>query len=43
MIKFNGVSSLTFLLHLKETEWRFNHRGDGLYPDLMNLLRTHPL
>jgi hypothetical protein len=24
--KFRGIPKHTFLLHLKETEWRFNHR-----------------
>lgn len=30
LAKFNGVSRKTFLLHLKETEFRYNHRGDML-------------
>ena len=25
--KFNGVSRETFLLHLKESEFRYNHKG----------------
>ena len=43
MVQFNGVPAATFALHLKETEWRFNHRGDGLYRDLLKLLRAYPL
>jgi len=26
LVKFNGVPKQTFLLHLKECEFRFNHR-----------------
>lgn len=41
--KFNGVPKHTFYLHLKETEYRFNHRRDNLYLELLNLLRLKPL
>ena len=41
--KFNGVPSHTFLLHLKECEWRFNHRDQDLYRELLRLLRANPL
>jgi transposase-like protein len=41
--KFNGVPAETFYLHLKECEWRFNHRHDNLYQELLRLLRRHPL
>src|SRR5919112_654182 len=41
--KFNGVPATTFHLHLKECEWRFNHRHDDLYLELLRLLRHHPL
>src|ERR671921_210806 len=40
---FNGVPVTTFHLHLKECEWRFNHRHDNLYLELLRLLRKHPL
>jgi transposase len=30
LAKFNGVSRQTFLLHLKETEFRYNHKGSIL-------------
>ncbi|MGA7832241.1 MAG: IS1595 family transposase, partial [Terracidiphilus sp.] len=33
----------TFPLHLKETEFRFNHRKDDLYKVLLSLLRKDPL
>jgi transposase-like protein len=41
--KFNGVPVATFYLHLKECEWRFNHRHDNLYQELLRLLRKYPL
>ena len=41
--KFNGVPSQTFFLHLKECEWRFNHRDEHLYRVLLQLLRANPL
>jgi len=43
LAKFNGVTHHTFYLHLKETEFRFNHRRDNLYPVLLKLLRQNPL
>jgi len=30
-------------LHLKETEFRFNHRYDDLYKVLLKMLRNDPL
>jgi len=41
--KFNGVPAHTFYLHLKECEWRFNHRNDNLYLQLLKLLRKNPI
>jgi transposase-like protein len=41
--KFNGVPAGTFYLHLKECEWRFNHRHGELYQEVLRLLRNHPL
>jgi len=41
--KFNGVSAQTFYLHLKECEYRFNHRNKNLYRELLKLLRENPL
>ena len=43
LAKFNGISKQTFYLHLKETEFRFNHRRDSLYLALLKLLRLNPL
>jgi hypothetical protein len=41
--KFNGVPNRTFYLHMKESEWRFNHGSEGLYPELLRLIESHPL
>jgi len=43
MRKKNGVRKDKFLLHLKESEWRWNHRNDDLYKILLNNLRKNPL
>lgn len=43
LIQFNGVPRHTFYLHLKETEFRFNHRNSDLYKALLSLLNKHPL
>lgn len=41
--KFNGLHHHTFYLHLKECEFRFNHRNKDLYAVLLKLLRQKPL
>ena len=41
--KFNGVHHHTFYLHLKECEFRFNHRDHDLYAVLLHLFRENPL
>ena len=43
LVQFNGVPRHTFYLHLKETEFRFNHRHQSLYHALLALLRSNPL
>ena len=43
LAKFNGVAREVFGLHLKECEFRFNHRHDNLYAILLQLLRNQPL
>ena len=43
MAQFNGAPRHTFYLHLKETEFRFNHRHGSLYKALLSLLRSNPL
>lgn len=41
--KFNGVPTKTFHLHLKECEYRFNHRDENLQLLLLKLLERDPL
>ena len=41
--KFNGMNGKLFYLHLKECEFRFNHRHDDLYLLLLRELRNNPL
>ena len=41
--KFRGLSKMTFHLHLKECEFRFNHRGQNLYRLMLKILKKHPL
>ena len=31
LAKFNGLTNEKFILHLKESEFRFNHRKQNLY------------
>ena len=41
--KFNGVPTRTFYLHLKECEYRFNHRNENLQQKLLKLLEKYPI
>ena len=43
LIKFKGIPKEKFELHLKETEFRFNNRGNNLYHILLKKLRDRPL
>ena len=43
LMKFNGLTNSTFYLHLKESEFRFNHRDQDLYAILLKVLREKPL
>lgn len=43
MSKFNGVPKEKFVLHLKESEWRWNHKHDNIYKVLMKVLSRNPL
>ena len=43
LAQFHGVAKHTFELHLKETEFRLNHRHQNLYLVLLKLLRDNPL
>jgi len=37
------VPSSTFYLHLKECEFRFNHRSQDIYHVILKMLREKPL
>ena len=41
--KFRGLSKRTFYLHLKECEFRFNHRNEDLYKYILHVLTKNPL
>ena len=41
--KFHRIPKSTFNLHLKECEFRFNHRDQNIYQLLLNYLRKYPL
>ena len=43
LAQFNGIPRHTFALHLKETEFRFNHRHANPYQAMLKLLRIKPL
>jgi len=43
LARFRGIHKKTFLLHLKECEFRFNHRDENLYPLILEILRKKPL
>ena len=43
MIKLRGVRRDKFLDHLKECEWRFNHRRSNIYQLLLSNCRQLPL
>jgi hypothetical protein len=43
LMKFHGIPESTFYLHLKECEFRFNHRNEDIYPILLNIIKNNPL
>ena len=43
LMKFKGIPKDKFEIHLKETEFRFNHRGQDLYQFLLAWFRSQPL
>jgi transposase-like protein len=43
LTRYRGLHPDTFLFHLKECEFRFNHRGQDLYRVLLTLCRRRPL
>jgi len=43
LAKFRGMSKRTFYLHLKECEFRFNHRHEEMYEILLDSCEKLPL
>ena len=43
LAKFNGLTDEKFILHLKESEFRFNNRKQNLYKILLKIIRENPL
>lgn len=43
MAKLRGLKKEKLLTHLKESEWRFNHRNDNIYLILLKHTRHFPL
>ena len=43
LAKQRGIRTGKFYPHLKESEWRWNHRRDNLYQRLLIETRSHPL
>jgi len=43
LFRFRGMAPSTFNLHLKECEFRFNHRGQDLGHLILKILRIQPL
>ena len=41
--KFNGLPRSTFYLHLKECEFRFNHREQDICQVMLKMIRKNPL
>jgi transposase len=41
--KFRGIHKQNFYLHLKECEFRFNHRHENIYHLLLKIFREEPL
>ncbi len=43
LLKLRSIRKEKFLIHLKECEWRWNHRHRKIYPILLKHLRQYPL
>ncbi len=43
LAKFRGLNSSSFSLHLKESEFRFNHRHENLYQLILTNMRNESL
>jgi transposase len=43
LMKFRGVNRNTLYLHIKECEFRYNHRNENMQAKLLQLINKHPL
>ena len=43
MQKLRGIRKDKFMIHLKESEWRWNHRNENIYKTLLKILTENPL
>lgn len=43
MQKLRGIRKEKFMIHLKESEWRWNHRNENIYKILLKILAENPL
>lgn len=43
LVKFRGLNGNTLYLHVKETEFRFNHRNQDIFELLVNIFQHRPL
>ena len=43
LTRFRGMNKVTFFLHLKECEFRFNRREQNLYKMILKIIRKKPL
>jgi len=43
LVKFRGLNGNTLYLHVKETEFRFNHRNQDIFDLLVNVFHHRPL
>ena len=43
LVRFRGVKKEVFYFHLKECEFRFNHRQENMYLLVLKMLRLFPL
>ena len=41
LARFRGMAKHTFHLHLKECEWRFNHRDCDVYKSMLKLFKSN--
>ncbi|PIQ73378.1 IS1595 family transposase [Candidatus Roizmanbacteria bacterium CG11_big_fil_rev_8_21_14_0_20_36_8] len=43
MQKLRGIRKEKFMIHLKKSEWRWNHRNENIYKILLKILAKKPL